>query len=819
MESNEILSEVLLDLKTPESGMKELKEILKTSENSEYTFIATAYRVCRSYKDVNQEGSWEDFCSNLRQYQLYYQKDISISDYLYEKISSIETKFNIKTIKLQDENRLIVRKDMPDWMIGSENLEKIYNRESMRKNEDDVMGDPHLYNMTGYENYRSKTQKLLMDSVMNMPCGSTLLGCMATGEGKSLVSIMPQFYEAKGLTIVIVPTVSLAIDQLRSSEKYFEDRKNKPAAYHSKLRKNEKKDIYNSIELGDLPILYISPEGILNKNFKDLVLKSAEQGLVNRLVIDEAHIIEDWGGQFRTEFQFLSVFRRLLLDASKHKLKTLLLSATFTKSTTNLLKKLFSEEDNFIEIRGDSLRPESQYYIKKCKDNFEKLNRLKEVIYLLPRPLIIYVIRPDSANYLKEELNSINVKSISVFTGEINNRKERETIIKEWVDNDIDIIIATSAFGMGVDKKDVRTVLHYSIPESINRFYQEVGRGGRDGISSISLMITNVAEDLKESYSLISGKIMTIDKFINRWSEMYENRKEDENTGNYFIDARLKPKHMEEDHIAGNLNISWNENVILTLFKEDLLDILDLNLNISKREYLIKLKDTLLLTNPIEFRKYLNNLRERELKKSQLLKEEIGEFIKSDIEELCIGRVLSDIYKYTRPICNGCNYCTKNNRLTYIDDNTDLCIEVGQELLQKTKIKSTINYDLIDKDEITYYYKISNSIEENIDILAKLGLNHIILKDNDYNLGNIEINKTYLGLSLFDEIKANENIISGIVALYYSKDSEYNQNLLLYSENMIMKGNKIIHLCNSEDKLLNGESVKNRTSNRQKYIK
>ncbi len=818
MDSTRILIECLMENKSALESMYDLKDMLRSCNNRDYTLIATAYRTCRAFFELDTNGSLEDFCSNLRQYKLYCEENIYVSDHIYNIVKPIEGNFNMDIIKASDGNKVIVSKDMPTWMIGSKNLDRIYNRTFMRNIEEDVIGDPYLFRMTGYNKYRSRTQKLLVDGAMNMPPASTLLGCMATGEGKSIIGIMPQFFEQKGLTIVIVPTVSLAIDQLRTSSIYFVNKKNKPKAYYSGLSSSEKAEIYKDIAEGNLPILYISPEGLLNESFKNRILEAAREGFVNRLIIDEAHIIEDWGEQFRTEFQLLSSFRRILLKASKRQLKTILLSATFTEDTIALLKRLFSEGDNFIEIRGDSLRREPQYYVKKCKNSIEKLDKLKEIIYLLPRPLIIYVIRPDMAEYLKKELNNMNINSIDVFTGKISKREERENMINRWIDNDTDIMIATSAFGMGVDKKDVRTVIHYSIPESINRFYQEVGRGGRDGISSVSLMITDVLEDLKESFSLITGKVLSIEKFTNRWYQMYENAKKDENTSYLSIDATSKPIHIEEDY-TGKWNISWNENVILTLFKEELIDIIDLNLNMEKREYIIEIKDPMLLTNPDKLLLYLEALRAKELKKVDNLKDEIKSFVTREIDQRCIGRILSRVYKRTYSLCNGCNYCSENNRNTYFNREHDISIKEGNTLLKNSKLGLTLNDDLNHTDEIVYYYKKGNSLEENIELISKASVNHIILKNKEFNIEEIPMDKTYTNISLYDEVKLNPNNISGIIALHYSDDPSYNEEVLAFSKKLEKKGNKIIHFCSSNDKLLNGESVKNRAADSIKLIK
>ena len=121
----------------------------------------------------------------------------------------------------------------------------------------------------------------------------------------------------------------------------------------------------------------------------------------------------------------------------------------------------------------------------------------------MPRPIIIYVSKRDDAKEWKKKLIEKGYRSVEIFSGSTVD-SERERIIRQWNHDEIDIIVATSAFGMGVDKRDIRTVIHCCLPESINRFYQEVGRGGRDGFASISLLSYVYDEDTSVQDGLTS---------------------------------------------------------------------------------------------------------------------------------------------------------------------------------------------------------------------------------------------------------------------------------------------------------------------------
>ena len=203
-------------------------------------------------------------------------------------------------------------------------------------------------------------------------------------------------------------------------------------------------------------------------------------------------------------------------------IRTILLSATFESKSIEVLKKLFSDGNKWIEVRCDELRHEPRYIILKEKGYKNKDKKTIELVRKLPHPMIIYVARPDDAERVKNLLCDNGIRNTRTYTG-LTNNDIREQLLKEWKENKFEIMIATSAFGVGVDKPDVRTVLHLYIPQNPNAYYQELGRGGRDQLPCLSVMCT-YTDDLKFAFQRISKRVMTTEKIIGRWDSMFNNK-------------------------------------------------------------------------------------------------------------------------------------------------------------------------------------------------------------------------------------------------------------------------------------------------------
>ena len=185
--------------------------------------------------------------------------------------------------------------------------------------------------------------------------------------------------------------------------------------------------------------------------------KAVSRGLLNFICVDEAHLLVDWGDTFRPDYHLLTSVRNGLLQTCKEKqFKTLLFSATFTPSALSLIDNFFGPKNRVHLISGIFLRPEPKYFIGKIKSKEEQKNTIIELIQYVPKPLIIYTTEQSDAKNIYNEILKQKFLSVELFHGNTSGDKKKK-IISSWANNDIDIVVGTSAFGVGVDKH-IRTV-------------------------------------------------------------------------------------------------------------------------------------------------------------------------------------------------------------------------------------------------------------------------------------------------------------------------------------------------------------------------
>lgn len=576
----------------------------------------------------------------------------------------------------------------PAWLLNTdkEDIESLEYRRTLEP----TIGDGMLAAFSNGQitTYRSEAQKLAVDTILRAPPGASILVTLPTGGGKSMCILLPAWMKSGGgrlqggTSIVVVPTVSLALDQQTHVAHMFQAAAGptyRPYALTGDTVPDIRASIYQGIRDGTLPILYTSPESLLNNRaLHESVLYSAEKGFLNWLVIDEAHMVEQWGAGFRTEFQLLAAFRQQLLIKSQGAMRTLLLSATVSDHCKQVLADLFGGNSGLATVMGNQLRPEISYWQADTSDQDDRRTRILEALHHFPRPAILYVTRPVDAEGWVSYLREKGYERIAAFSGNTD-PLERAMIMSAWTRDELDIIVATSAFGLGVDKEEVRTVIHATIPENMDRFYQEVGRGGRDGCKSVSLLCSVLDDDILLARSMSIRSRITTAKAWSRWLAMWEKRRPHRDSHEDFVlDLESTPAYNPEMS-ASDTHLNWNEHVLLLMQRAGVLTIVDANPQIEstsepaaeltsappQRRFLhIKLYESAVTYSEQDFNAVFEPQRRAEYDRLwgtlQQMRHVVLTYSKSGEKadyRYCLSHEFAKIYPNTAPACGGCADC------------------------------------------------------------------------------------------------------------------------------------------------------------------
>lgn len=461
----------------------------------------------------------------------------------------------------------------PDWLTSDEGVfHDAYCGNEVRT-PGKCVADPFVQEATDFASYSSPGQREAVRAVFLMKQGDTLLVNLPTGSGKSLVGQAPALVRKLegALTIFVVPTVALALDQERAMGNYIRRtdgvQKVWPLAWYGGLADDKRAEIRARLRDGTQRILFTSPEALLT-TLLGAVTDTARAGMLQYLVVDEAHLVTGWGDAFRPAFQILAGLRNNLLRVSPHGIRTVLLSATFTLETIDTLATLFGPRERVHVVSAVHLRPEPQYWFSKADSRAEKEERVLEALRHAPRPFILYVTTHAEIREWGSLLRRVGLVRIACFDGTTQASKRAE-IIHDWVGDRLDGIIATSAFGVGIDKSDVRTVIHATIPETLDRYYQEVGRGGRDGRPCVSLLVYDDG-DWKLPKRLARPTIVTQELGINRWKAMYETCRATEDRSLFEIDIEARRAKLSG---TSEYNVNWNMRTLILMARAGLISL------------------------------------------------------------------------------------------------------------------------------------------------------------------------------------------------------------------------------------------------------
>lgn len=316
-----------------------------------------------------------------------------------------------------------------------------------------------------YSQFR-EPQWAIIQSILQ---GKDSLALLPTGGGKSICFQVPALM-LEGVCLVISPLIALMEDQVAQ----LKARHIKAAAIHSGMPKAEVDVLLDNAVFGQLKLLYLSPERLQTELFKERLKRMK----VSFVAVDEAHCISQWGYDFRPPYLQISGIREV-----HPKVPFIALTATATKEVqADIADKLGLRTPVF--FKRSFARPNISFVVRQTES---KEKKLLEVLQHIPGTIIIYVRSRKGTHQLANWLNMQGISAAFYHAGL--NYEERKTTQQAWVEDKVRVMVATNAFGMGINKDDVRCVVHMDLPDNAEAFYQEAGRGGRDGKKAYSIVI------------------------------------------------------------------------------------------------------------------------------------------------------------------------------------------------------------------------------------------------------------------------------------------------------------------------------------------
>ena len=316
-----------------------------------------------------------------------------------------------------------------------------------------------------YDSFRPQ-QLAVIESIL---AGKDTLALLPTGAGKSICFQVPTIYQ-RGICIVISPLIALMQDQVKD----LVSKNLKAVLLGSQLSAYEESIVFKEIEAKKYQFIYCSPEKLAQKHFQNLLSSLP----IQLFAIDEAHCISQWGYDFRPSYRKLD-----FLKTSFPKIPILAMTASAIPLVQkDMLKQLGVEDANL--ITDQFLRPNLSYQVKK---ETVKLFVLKNLLKDITGSVIIYCNTRNNVAQLASMLSSYGFSVAGYHAGmELNERKK---VQEDWMQDHLQVIVSTSAFGMGINKTNVRAVIHFDIPGSIEQYYQEAGRAGRDGLPAKAILL------------------------------------------------------------------------------------------------------------------------------------------------------------------------------------------------------------------------------------------------------------------------------------------------------------------------------------------
>ncbi|MGO4888217.1 RecQ family ATP-dependent DNA helicase [Anaerobacillus sp. MEB173] len=320
----------------------------------------------------------------------------------------------------------------------------------------------------GFERFREGQKEIIEDILQ----GHDVLAMLPTGTGKSLCYQFPALFK-EGSAVIISPLLSLMEDQVQQLKSSGEKR---VVALNSFLSFAEKKKILT--QLDEFKLIYVSPE-ILQSSHVQKVLKQIN---ISLFVVDEAHCISQWGHEFRTDYLKLETIREMLGNPP-----CLAITATATIEVQQDIIKYLNMSKVREHIHSID-RPNIALIVQHMESVDDKMNKLIELTNYLEGPGMIYFSSRRWAEYVAHHLRSVTDYRIAYYHGGLDS-EARILIQQQFIQDQLDVICCTNAFGMGINKPNIRYVIHFHYPSQLESYLQEIGRAGRDGENSVAILL------------------------------------------------------------------------------------------------------------------------------------------------------------------------------------------------------------------------------------------------------------------------------------------------------------------------------------------